>query len=95
MAYKIIEECSSCGACESECPVSAISPGDVTYVINSNVCCECVGYHDAPQCASVCPTESCQPDPAHKETEEQLLAKAKKAHPERNFSGTIPSHFRK
>jgi ferredoxin len=25
----------------------------------SNVCVECVGYHDEPACATACPTEGC------------------------------------
>ena len=33
MAYKITDECISCGACAEECPVSAISEGDDQYVI--------------------------------------------------------------
>ena len=28
MAYKISDACIKCGACEGECPVSAISEGD-------------------------------------------------------------------
>ena len=35
MAYKISDECIACGACESECPVSAISAGDSKYVIDA------------------------------------------------------------
>ena len=31
MAYKITDECIKCGACEAECPVSAISEGDGKY----------------------------------------------------------------
>ena len=27
MAYKITDECISCGACAAECPVEAISEG--------------------------------------------------------------------
>jgi ferredoxin len=45
MAYKITDECISCGACEPECPVQAISEGETTYVIDPNKCVECVGYH--------------------------------------------------
>ncbi len=57
MAMKITEECISCGACEPECPVEAISEGDSIYVINPDVCVECEGHHDSPQCQSVCPVE--------------------------------------
>ena len=37
MAYVISDECISCGACEAECPVSAISAGDGKYVIDEDV----------------------------------------------------------
>ena len=40
MAYKISEECISCGACAAECPVSAISEGDGKYEINPDTCIE-------------------------------------------------------
>ena len=49
MAYKISDECISCGACEAECPVKAISEGDDKYVINSDACIECGA------CSDVCP----------------------------------------
>jgi ferredoxin len=75
MAYKITEECINCGACEPECPNQAISAGDERYVIDPNRCTECVGSYDESQCASVCPTEACVPDPEHKETKEELKAK--------------------
>jgi ferredoxin len=57
MAMKITEECISCGACESECPVEAISEGDTIYVIDPEVCVECVGYYDTSQCVEVCPVD--------------------------------------
>lgn len=63
MAFKITDECISCGACESECPVSAISEGETTYVIDSVKCIECVGYFDASKCAEICPVDACVPDP--------------------------------
>jgi len=81
MAYKITDECISCGACEAECPNKAISEGDTTYKIDPDKCTECVGSHDSSKCAEVCPVEAPQPDPAHKETKDQLLAKFKKLHP--------------
>ena len=38
MAYVISDDCISCGACESECPVGAISMGDDHYQINADEC---------------------------------------------------------
>lgn len=38
MAYKISDECISCGACAGECPVGAISEGDGKYVIDADTC---------------------------------------------------------
>lgn len=81
MAYKITDECISCGACESECPNNAIKEGDTQFVIDPAKCTECVGAHDSPNCASVCPVSAAVPDPAHKESKEQLLEKFKKLHP--------------
>ncbi len=65
MAYKISDECISCGACEPECPVQAISEGETTYNIDPNKCVECVGYHESSRCAEVCPVGAPVPDPAH------------------------------
>jgi len=56
MAYVISSECISCGACEGECTVSAISEGDGQYVINAELCIDCGS------CATVCPVEA--PNPA-------------------------------
>ena len=49
MAYKISDECISCGACAAECPVSAISEGNGKYNIDADTCEECGA------CASACP----------------------------------------
>jgi len=81
MSYKISDDCISCGACESECPNSAISEGDTTYVINAAKCTECVGAFESSQCSDVCPVDACIPDPDHKEGHDQLLEKWKKLHP--------------
>jgi len=70
MAYKITDECISCGAC-----------GESTYQIDSNKCTECVGSFPSSQCAEVCPVGAPVPDAAHKETKEQLLEKWKGLHP--------------
>lgn len=58
MALKINDECTSCGACESECPNSAISEGDDTYVIDASKCNECEGHSDTPQCQDACPCDA-------------------------------------
>ena len=52
MAYIISDECVSCGACESECPVGAISEGEGKYTINADACVECGA------CAGVCPVSA-------------------------------------
>ena len=49
MAYKITDDCISCGACAAECPVGAISEGDTAYVIDADACIACGA------CASACP----------------------------------------
>ena len=49
MAYKISDDCISCGACAAECPVEAISDGGDKYVIDADTCIECGN------CAEVCP----------------------------------------
>ncbi|MCL5737009.1 MAG: YfhL family 4Fe-4S dicluster ferredoxin [Actinobacteria bacterium] len=82
MALKINDECISCGACEPECPNSAISEGDTQYVIDPSKCTECVGFYDEPQCASVCPVDACVPDPDHVESHDALLEKKKRLHGE-------------
>jgi len=81
MAFKITDECISCGACESECPNDAISEGETIFVIDPGKCTECVGSFDASKCAEVCPVDSCVTDPDHCENKEQLLEKWKGLHP--------------
>ncbi len=89
MAYKITEECISCGACESECLNQAIKEGDTIYVIDPAKCSECVGSFASSKCVETCPVDSCVADPAHKESKAQLLEKWKKIHPgEKPAEGT-------
>jgi len=82
MALIINEECVSCDACVAECPNEAISEGDPIYVIDPNLCTECVGFFDEPQCIEVCPVDAIVLDPEHTETREQLLEKKKRTHGE-------------
>ena len=81
MAYKITDDCISCGACEPECPNKAIKEGNSIYVIDPERCSECVGAHAKQQCAEICPVGAPVPDPTHQESRDALLAKWKKLHP--------------
>lgn len=116
MAIIITDECINCGACEPECPNTAIYEagddwryadgtdleGDIVltngkqvnandtqqpvsdeyYYIVPDKCTECVGFHDEPQCAAVCPVDCCVPDDAHVESKETLLGKQAFMHKE-------------
>ncbi|MBM4292963.1 MAG: YfhL family 4Fe-4S dicluster ferredoxin [Deltaproteobacteria bacterium] len=87
MATFITDECINCGACEPECPNGAISEGADTYVINPDLCTECVGFHGDEACQTVCPVECCVPDADLREEEVDLLARAIRLHPEQRFPG--------
>ncbi len=50
------------------------------YFIVPDKCTECVGFHDEPQCAAVCPVDCCVDDPDIRETENVLLAKKELMH---------------
>ena len=88
MAYKITDDCISCGACEAECGNGAISEGDETFVIDPDKCTECVGNADSPKCADICAVDACVPDPDHAESRDQLLAKWQKLHPGETPAGS-------
>ena len=100
MATKITEECINCGACEPECPNTAIYSSGTPYELGGKTfdalskdfyyivpekCTECVGHFDQEQCAAVCPVDCCVPDPDRVETEDQLAVRAKQIHPEKSF----------
>lgn len=104
MAIMITSECINCGACEPECPNTAIYEGGANWVLGGDShgegdkspngndgfftkdyfyivpdkCTECVGFHDEPQCAAVCPVDCCVPDPSHVEDKDILLARKEK-----------------
>jgi len=96
----ITEECINCGACEPECPNTAIYAGGVQWELNGAMndalsndfyyivpdkCTECVGHADTEQCAAVCPVDCCVPDPNRVEAEDVLLERAKKILPEKSI----------
>ena len=83
MSTMITAECINCGACEPECPNEAISEGEDIYVIDANLCTECVGFHGKEACQAVCPVECCVPNPESVESEEVLYARAVRMHPEK------------
>lgn len=75
MSLKITQDCINCDVCEPVCPNNAIYQGIEIYEIDPNLCTECVGHFDAPQCQQVCPVDCIPLDPQHVETREQLLGK--------------------
>jgi hypothetical protein len=95
MATMITNECINCGACEPECPNNAISQGETIFVIDPQLCTECVGFHDYEACAAVCPVDCCVTDPNNIETEEALVARARAIHPETPIGDSFESRFRK
>lgn len=109
MATVITSECINCGACEPECPNTAIYQGGVQWELNGATqgalqtdrfyivpekCTECVGFHDQEACAAVCPVDCCVPDPAIPETEAVLIERARQLHPGTTFPETFPSRFK-
>ena len=110
MATMITDECINCGACEPECPNTAIYQGGVEFdaldgskqaalsneffYIVPDKCTECVGFFDQEACAAVCPVDCCVPDPNIPETEDVLFARAKEIHPSEDFAEDFPSRFK-
>src|SRR5262245_27825977 len=111
MATMITSECINCGACEPECPNTAIYQGAVDWqapdgsmrpALSSEIfyivpekCTECVGFHDHEACAAVCPVDCCVPNPDIPETHDVLLARARALHPEETIPDDAPSRFKK
>jgi ferredoxin len=75
MALMITDECINCDVCEPECPNEAITQGSEIYEINPELCTECVGHYDVPQCREVCPVDCIPFNPQRVETPEQLQEK--------------------
>jgi len=75
MALMITDECINCDVCEPECPNGAISQGEEIYVIDPNLCTECVGHFETSQCKEVCPVDCIVVDPDHQESKEALQQK--------------------
>src|SRR5437867_405741 len=111
MATVITSECINCGACEPECPNTAIYQGGVEwqapdgstrpalsndiFYIVPEKCTECVGFYDQEACAKVCPVDCCVPDPERPESEALLLERARALHPDKTIPDDSPSRFKK
>ena len=111
MATVITSECINCGACEPECPNTAIYQGGVEwqapdgsmrpalsndiFYIVPEKCTECVGFYDQEACAKVCPVDCCVPDPERPESEAALLERARALHPDKTIPDDAPSRFKK
>ena len=78
MALLITDECINCDVCEPVCPNDAIYEGEDIYEINPDLCTECVGHFDEPQCVVICPIDCIPNDPNHVESQSDLLAKYKR-----------------
>lgn len=52
---------------------------DIYYIVPDK-CTECVGFHDEPQCAAVCPVDCCVDDPDNRESKDDLLGKKESMH---------------
>ena len=57
MAFKIIEGCVNCWACEPLCPGQAIFASKPHFMIDAKKCTQCEGDFPDAQCASICPIE--------------------------------------
>jgi ferredoxin len=104
----ITTECINCGACEPECPNTAIYQGGVEYELDgkkraalqteifyivAEKCTECVGFFDYEACAAVCPVDCCVTDPERRESEDELLTRAQHLHPGKDFGAEFASRF--
>lgn len=57
MSLLITDDCINCDMCVPECPNEAIAMGDDIYLIDPDLCTECEGFYDEPQCIPVCPVD--------------------------------------
>ncbi len=94
MTVKITEECIFCGKCEPVCPNNAIFELEEIYAADPLLCNECVGFHTEEACMNECEVDAVITDPDNRETEIELIARAKKLHPEKNFGEDFKSRFR-
>jgi len=78
LALLIDGDCINCAVCEPECPNDAIFEGENIFEINPDLCTECIGHYDEPQCVAICPVDCIPKDPNRVESEEYLKIKYQK-----------------
>ena len=78
MSLIITDECINCDVCDPVCPNEAIYQGEIIYEIDPDLCTECQGHFDEPQCQVVCPVDCIPKDPNYPETDAELLKKYQK-----------------
>ncbi|GAB2880675.1 YfhL family 4Fe-4S dicluster ferredoxin [Uliginosibacterium flavum] len=57
MALEIVDGCVNCWACLPLCPNEAIFEASPHFLIDADLCSECVEAFATPQCAAICPVE--------------------------------------
>jgi ferredoxin len=75
MALRITDECINCDVCEPACPNQAISVGADHYEIDPDLCTECVGHYDGPQCVALCPVDCIPVNEQFIESRDELYEK--------------------
>ncbi|ENZ8191367.1 ferredoxin, partial [Campylobacter jejuni] len=55
MSLLITKDCVCCDACREECPDEAIYENSPIYVIDPDLCSECVNDFSEPACIVACP----------------------------------------
>jgi len=64
----------------SDADAAQAAVSDDFFYIVTDKCTECVGFHDEPQCASVCPVDCCIADADNVESKDELMAKKESLH---------------
>ena len=75
MSLIITDDCINCDVCEPECPNGTISQNKEIYVIDPNLCTECVDHYDEPQCQQVCPVDYIPLNENNVENKDELMHK--------------------
>ena len=63
---------------DADAPQTPIS-NDYFYIVHDK-CTECEGFHEEPQCATVCPVDCCVKDDDHEESKDELMSKKESLH---------------